>query len=310
LEDWAHVPALQNPWKPDDLRSDVIQRAEAVLTSSEGLDPVVRIEGPAGVGKTRLTVECVKAARLEDRTIYAPNSEHGSVEQLVTAIQSDPQAYGIIVADECDRDRQTLLKSYAELAQGRLRLICAGPGDALFDSPADFGNVFEVRRMSESSMREVLTAAVGNIPSFVADVAVRLSGGYPKLAFFLATAVRENSSISPEEIRRIPTIREFLRRFLPSGTLTALRALSLLQRLGWEGELRPEAEAVTAYLGIAFPEFQEGGTSMSWQGAGTHPNGVQRRGESYGMRAALNRLERLAQGTDQAASDARKAQIG
>jgi hypothetical protein len=120
--------------------------------------------------------------------------------------------------------------------------------------------------MSDANMREVLAAALENVPGFVAEVAVRLSGGYPKLAFFVATAVTQNSSIGPEEIRRIPTIREFLKRFLPPGTLNALRALSLLQRLGWEAELRPEAEAVATYLEIHFADLQDGVKTLRDQG--------------------------------------------
>jgi len=266
VEEWANLRTLQNPWKSDDLRRGVIERVQALLATTDALEPVVRIEGPAGVGKTRLMLECIKAAGLESRTIYACNSEAPEVQQLLSAVQSSPRAYAIIVADECDRDRQNVLKSYADLAGGRVRLICVGPGDALFDSVADFSSVFVVLPMAGDQVREVLTAAFENVPGFVAEVAVRLSGGYPKLAFFVARAVTESSSISPEEIRRIPTIRDFLKRFLPAGTLNALRALSILQRLGWEAELRPEAEAVASYLGMAFSDLQEGVKMLRDQG--------------------------------------------
>jgi hypothetical protein len=57
VEAWAHLATLQNPWKPDDLRREVIERVQAVLEATDLQDPVVRIEGPAGVGKTRLVLE-------------------------------------------------------------------------------------------------------------------------------------------------------------------------------------------------------------------------------------------------------------
>jgi hypothetical protein len=75
------------------------------------------------VGKTRLALECIKSAGIADRTIYSANSEDQNVGQLLAVLQSDPRAHAIVVADECDRDRQTVFRSYAELSNGRLRLI-------------------------------------------------------------------------------------------------------------------------------------------------------------------------------------------
>lgn len=266
VEAWSHRPDLQNPWRPDDSHREAIERVGGIFRRGDVQDSVIRIEGPAGAGKTRLAQECIKAAKLEDRTIYVPNSDGPEARQLVTAVQADPQAHAIVVADECDRDCQNVLKSFADLAGGRLRLICVGPGDILFDTPANFENLLVVGPMEDANMREVLSAELGSVPPFVTEIAVRLSGGYPKLAFFVARAVIENSSISPDEMRKIRNVRDFLQRFLPSGTLNVLRALSLLQRLGWEAELRPEAEAVATYLGIPFTELQDAVKTLRDQG--------------------------------------------
>ena len=91
---------------------------------------MIRLEGPAGVGKTRLALECIHSAQMANRTIYARNSDDPNVLQLLSAIQSDPRSYGIVVVNECDRDRHNILRSYAELSEGRLRFSVLGLGIA------------------------------------------------------------------------------------------------------------------------------------------------------------------------------------
>ena len=266
VENWSRHPSLRNPWKPDSQRVDIQSRVGNLLEEVNLQDPVIRLEGPAGVGKTRLALECIHSAQMANRTIYARNSDDPNVLQLLSAIQSDPRSYGIVVVDECDRDRHNILRSYAELSEGRLRLLCVGPGDSLYQSPAEFSNVFVVSPMSDSDLRVVLTAEVTNAPAEITEVAVRLAGGYAKLAFFVATAIMRDSTATSNEIRGSWDIRGFLKRFLSNETTAALGALSLFERLGWEGELRSEARAVAEYLGIGFADFQRGVKTLRDQG--------------------------------------------
>ena len=265
VETWAETPTMRNPWKADGLRLDIIARVQAQLGAEEVPDPVIRIEGPTGVGKSRLALECIKAAGLANRVIYAPYSGDTSVQQLLVAVQGSPRSYAIVVADECDRERQAVFKSFAELSEGRLRLICVGPGDVLFDSPADFGSVFVLPPIGDGDMKEILSAR-GEVPPEASEAAVRLSGGYPKLAFFVADAILRDAAITPVEIQKIRTIKDVLNKFLAPATLKALRAAALLERLGWEGDLQAEAQAVTDYLGLNLVDFRGSILALREQG--------------------------------------------
>lgn len=266
VESWAQGPALRNPWKPDAQRADVQSRVKALLEQADLEDSVIRIEGPTGVGKTRLALECINSAGMAGRTIYAPNSDDQPVGQFLTVLSSDPEAHAVIVADECDRDRQGIFRSYVDLSQGRLRLICVGPGDCLFQSPAEFSHVFAISPMSDSDMREVLSAEVVKAPAEVTEIAVHLAGGYPKLAFFVARAVLRDTTLTPNEIRGTWDIRGFLKKFLSSETNDALGALSLFERLGWEEDLQGEAKAVAKYLRISIVDFRKGVKTLRDQG--------------------------------------------
>jgi hypothetical protein len=265
VESWAQGAEFRNQWKPDSQRTEVQSRSKELLQAAPP-DPVIRIEGPTGVGKTRLALECVKSAGMADRAIYAPNSEDQNVGQLLSVLWNDPQAHAIVVADECDRDRHGVFKSYAELAQGRLRLICVGPGDSLFQSPAEYRHLFAITPMNDEDMRAVLSAEVGQVPPEVTEVAVRLAGGYPKLAFFVARAVLLDKSLTANEIRGIWDIRGFLKKFLAKETAEALGALSLFERLGWEGDLQNEARVVAEYLSIPFTDLKKGIKTLKDQG--------------------------------------------
>ena len=233
IEEWRSLPSLKNPWKPDQARADIIQRVRELLRAVDK-DPVIRIEGPAGAGKTRLALECVIESGIADRTVYAPNGDSENVERLLAAIRVTPGACAIVVVDECDRDRQDVVKRSAELAQGRLRLLCVGPRDVLFDSSANFTHVFQLPLLSEDKVREALKAEMTNAPPEIIEAAARLAGGYVKLAFFVTTCLLRKKHVLPSEIGNIPDIRQFLNQFMKEKSLKALRAVSLFARLGWE----------------------------------------------------------------------------
>jgi Ni2+-binding GTPase involved in maturation of urease and hydrogenase len=65
---------MSNPFKPDPERNDTIKRVHEFLDSSVG-ESILRIEGPVGVGKTRLILEAVTDPKYESRTLYALNAD-------------------------------------------------------------------------------------------------------------------------------------------------------------------------------------------------------------------------------------------
>jgi hypothetical protein len=125
---WAKEHNLS--WTPDEARLEVTTRIRSFLADQKH-GQVLRIEGPAGVGKTRVALEAVREHGTAEATIYAANSDDNHVQELLTFLVGNERSYAIIVADECSSDRQNVLSSFVELCGGRVKLICFGTRDLL-----------------------------------------------------------------------------------------------------------------------------------------------------------------------------------
>jgi hypothetical protein len=263
---WRKLRDLANPWKPDQPRQEIIDQVQTLL-KKETIDPTIRIEGWAGVGKTRLALEAIDQAGISERAIYTTNADSSKVEELLARIQGDPRSSAIIVVDECTRDRQEVLASYARLAAGRLRLLCVGPGETPYRSPAETANLYVLGQLSPESLTDALRAAAARpLRHEVEQVAVRLAGGFVKLAFFIVDVLRRNADIPITELREMYYVRQFLRRFMDPSKLRVLEGISIFTRLGWEEALRAEAEAVANYLQVPFADFQAAVKSLKNRG--------------------------------------------
>jgi hypothetical protein len=265
VEVWLRHPQHQNPWQPDDARLAIIEQIRS-FARRETSSYVMRIEGAAGVGKTRAALEGLRYPGIAETAVYSPNADESRVTDLLTMIQGNPEAEALVVVDECDRDRQETLRSYADIAGGRLRLLCVGLTDSMSQSVVASPEVFVLVPLSESTIREILATAVGTITKEVSDIAVRLAGGYVKLALFITYYVSQDKDIPAAELAKIDNVRTFLKRFVDSETRRALQLLSLLARVGWEEELKDEAEALAKYFDVSMADFRHGAKELRDRG--------------------------------------------
>src|SRR5262249_33602662 len=144
---------MSNPFHPDAARVDTIAAVKTILDSPQA-SAVVRIEGRAGVGKTRLALEIAADPRYEPRTIYALNAENPEVLPFLSSIYSDPHTYAIAILDECSVSVQERLASYAQNSDGRLKLLCVGLADVLYDALVpSLTPVFQLKPLHDSDIR-------------------------------------------------------------------------------------------------------------------------------------------------------------
>jgi hypothetical protein len=93
VERWqADNAQLSNPFRADNSRQETIMRIRAFLQSQALGDAQLRLEGPPGVGKTRLALEAVKTQEYSSRTLYALNAEGPEVQQFLMAVYNDQDA--------------------------------------------------------------------------------------------------------------------------------------------------------------------------------------------------------------------------
>jgi hypothetical protein len=257
---------LSNPFLPDESRTATIMHIREFLDSTSG-DSLLRVEGPAGVGKTRLVLEAVSLEKYEVRTLYALSAENREVQPFLSAIYSHEEKSAVVVLDECDITQQNVLKQYSDNSNGRLKLICVGPSDVLHDSPPlSLTQTYRLAPLPDVNIEAIVRGAYTSSPAELVDASVRLSGGYVKLALFIAAVLDKSGIQAPLKLKDVPDIRQFLLRFVDKGIRKSLQVLSLLARVGWEEELRDEARGIAKFVGLDFSDLESAVVALQNQG--------------------------------------------
>lgn len=265
IEAWQHQRNLANPFKVDPQRQSIIDDVRAFARSTSD-DNIMRVEGLAGVGKTRTVLEALRVPGLAERSLYCVRVDDPSARQLLSFLQSSRTASALIVFDECDRESQETLRPYAELSGGRLRLVCIGPAEKIRPTPVASGAVLQLDPLQDEQMRAIVRDVQPTAPREIEDAVVRLSGGMPKLAVFIINTMSARQIRLPELVE-IPDVRTFLKRFVEEETFKTLQGLSLLAKVGWQDELRIEAETITLKaLHLAFDQVQDAVKKLKDQG--------------------------------------------
>jgi hypothetical protein len=268
VERWqADNIQLSNPFRADELRKETMERINERLRSSDPNDAQVRLEGPPGVGKTRLALEVARAGEFANRTLYALNAENPEVLPFLMAVYSDVETFAIAVVDECSRTKQSVLGQYAQLSNGRLKLICVGVHDILYDTPPpSLSPLFQLDRLPDADIEAIIRDAFRSAPKEFVDLTVRLSGGYVKLAMFVAATLDRWGAPPPVKLAKVMEIQEFLRKFVDKDTRQALQVLSVLGQVGWYDDLRVEAESIAEFVQLPMPALEVAVNRLREQG--------------------------------------------
>jgi hypothetical protein len=266
VEQWGRHPNLQNPFKHNPERDEIVAQLRSFARRDSG-NGILRVEGHAGVGKTRLALEALRVRGLAERSLYCVNSDDPNVLQLLARLQADTNASAVIVLDECDRDLQETFHSYADLAGGRLRLICVGQAEKILRSSSASGPLYQLTRLPDEEMRSIVNDFEPGAPPEILDVAIRLSGGMPKLAIFVVSVLSKQNNPPLTVLLEIPDVGYFLGRFVDKDTFDTLKGLSLLAKVGWEDELGAEAEKIAQkVLDLPFVKMQKAVKALRDQG--------------------------------------------
>jgi len=158
VEQWRQHRNLRNPYKLNAEREEVIKQLRSfVATTSE--DNIFRVEGQAGVGKTRMVLEAVNVRGIAERTLYCVDADDPNAQQLLAMLQAEVEASAVMVFDECERERQETFHSYADQAGGRLRLVCIGPAEKVLVKPAASGVFYPLKPLPDAEMRLIYIRA-------------------------------------------------------------------------------------------------------------------------------------------------------
>jgi hypothetical protein len=258
---------LSNPFRPDESRKETIEQIRTFLRSDSPGSAILRLEGPAGVGKTRLALEAVKQMEYASRTLYAINAENAEVQPFLMAVYSDPETAAIAVIDECSRTRQSTVEQYAQLSKGRLKLICVGVHEIVYETPPPaLTPVYQLRPLPDADIEVIVRDSFRSAPKDHIDMGVRLSGGYVKLAMFITATLERWGATPPTELAKVMEIQEFLRKFVDAESRQALQVLSVLGQIGWDAELREEAKTVAEFVHLPMATLERAVSRLRKQG--------------------------------------------
>jgi hypothetical protein len=165
-EKWADLSRFRNEFRSDGQRHAIISAVRQCVNSQSALLHV-RVEGLAGVGKTRLALEALRSDTdgqgLSERAMYACR-----VADIPTGLfhwlEVTAAAALVLVVDECDRVEADRLMQQAERCQGRLRLLTIGQAQEARVFDHSRRDAFLLQTLAGESMRDLLQVAFPALP--------------------------------------------------------------------------------------------------------------------------------------------------
>ena len=239
---WAGRPEHEHsPWVEDErlapLRTYLRERIKEPRSS-------VRIVGPAGVGKSRLTLEALRPAvedgagdrLLSDIVLYAIQSE-ARVEDINMVVQdlADQGERVVVVVDQCEPETRQILVGMASRGSSRLSLVTI---DDEIPTGTLSKDTFKVDEAPPSVTEAIINHVSPGLPSQDQARLVRFSNGFPRIAVLIAQAwnrsipiahITDDTLVETFVLGRRPKNRELL---LKSATLVAAFGLVEAESVG------------------------------------------------------------------------------
>jgi len=252
VEQWERNDLHQREFISDENRSRIIDKIRSFSTKKTG--PVhVRVVGRRGVGKTRLVMEAMKSLDIRESVIYAQEPDHIPPE-IWPWLRDSTTSSMIIVVDECSDEEALKLKEQADICQGRVRLATIGVGEPLLSETSP--NYLFLEGLDSKSMTKMIRDGFKGLSEEQVMWIERLTAGYPKLAVACGRAVEGRRDIDVAKLTQTAAVQEALRIFLPDDKVRrTMQALSLLTRVGFEGDVAKEAKTLASFVEVPWAEF-------------------------------------------------------
>jgi hypothetical protein len=240
-ERWREMECvdLPNYWKVP-ARRQISEQITHHVDFSNASSPVLTVAGPTGTGKSRLVLESLaNVARL---VMYTPDGPH--VIQLLTAVVNDPMSTSVLVVDGCSMETRRVISKLLAGVATRLRAISIADSA---ESPPKAS--LTVNALEDDETAEVLNANFPNVPTTHRRAIVQLAGGVLRVAATLAREYQPGTSTFLDAAIR--TENDSLQLLVPDARdMTALEAISLFTRVGYQGKVAKQLQDVARVLSL------------------------------------------------------------
>ena len=255
INTWGRRQDFDLQFQYDDQRRSHVEALRAHVGSEDPASSVVNLYGDTGVGKSRLVYEALTQPGVAERVLVTLDPADLDRSLLTLVAESDERRL-ILVIDDCTAaDRQAVTR-YADIAQGRIRLVTIGSRYTRDPHPTD-ARYLEVLPLAIGVSREI-ALSVG-LSETDADAVAHYTEGYPKLALILAHAIAQGGVTGNllDRIRSEPVGLVLSSLLTNQDDILLLGGLALFDRLGYDGDLAPETTIACELLGIDEDRFRE-----------------------------------------------------
>jgi hypothetical protein len=254
LSTWGKRQDFNIPFQSDSERSRRTEAIRSHVKSEDSSTSTLHLYCDTGVGKSRLVYEALAEEGVAERVLIALDPADLD-RSLLTLVAESPDRRLILVVDDCTAaDRQAVTR-YADLAEGRVRLITVGSRYSRDPQPID-SRYLELLPLATTASREIALAL--GLSETNADIVAEYTEGYPKLAFVLADAISRGTGANLLERIRSEAVGSVLSSMLTNpNDINLLGGLALFEKLGFEEEMAQETSIVCEAFGIDETLFRE-----------------------------------------------------
>jgi hypothetical protein len=261
LAGWSSLSDMRTRWTSGSEQQSFLSSIQLALRTADA-PTHIRVTGEPGLGKTRATLEALRADDLAPAVLYCATPKGVLQSNLITQILlRDQDLLTVLVVDECDPASKAELWNALESVSPQVRLItiysepdpARGPDAQLSPSP-----------LAEQQIIEIFSRY--GVPEMNARRFVQFCDGSPRAAHILGQNLRDN----PEELLRpLDTVQVWHRwiagpDMISSDTfdkrLRVLLWLSLFKRFGYGSPFDHEAKLIARKIEIeeriSWREFQ------------------------------------------------------
>ena len=258
FESWIRSRWHQAAWVVDDQRAAAVRSLREQITSPGVVD--VRVQGVSGIGKTRLVMEALREEKLRPLVAYVPDERVVGGELIAHVIGRGRTA--ILVVDDCPPERHVKLAEQLP-NDPAVKLITIGdPGAATTRSP-----VIAVFGLPAAETDAFLSENYPQLGPEARRFIVDHTDGNTRWSIVFAERLVEADAAQAADLIRKNDIESFVTSLLPQGRPFFLATiLALVERTGWDRELRPQLELLASFAGAVVTDMEDVGRDLEQRG--------------------------------------------
>jgi DNA polymerase III delta prime subunit len=245
LEDWIRSDDHQVPWHATAAVEKLIDDRRSNLDFHSGSIIHLHIQGPPGVGKTRLALELCRNAAWSEEVVYVRQATDIRLLEILDGAVSEDDVQLVVVADEVQWEQLRPLRDSVGRSHGRVRLITIGHSKT---SDPERIPALQVMPLETDPMVAVIKGWHSGMPIEHAQFVARFADGYVRLAHLAANAIARNPTMNVRELLDLDHIRAVLDRMLGDGNRRALHVVAALSHVGWYEDLQLEGKSIARHL--------------------------------------------------------------